>query len=61
MYLNDIDFDLNNDHPMIHELLKTATCIIVENSVELLAKLPSDIQVIYKKYMILCNYIYFLC
>jgi len=38
---------------MAHELLKTATCVIVENSVELLAKLPSDIQVIHKKHIIL--------
>ncbi|KAH0954436.1 hypothetical protein HN011_010491 [Eciton burchellii] len=46
IYPNDVDFDLNNDDPMTHELLKTATCVIVENSIELLAKLPSDIQVL---------------
>lgn len=31
---------------MAHELLKIATCVIVENPGELLAKLPSDIQVV---------------
>ncbi|KAL6440890.1 hypothetical protein ACFW04_003362 [Cataglyphis niger] len=31
---------------MIHELMKIATCVIVENPDELLAKLPSDIQIL---------------
>lgn len=30
---------------MADELLKIATCVIVDNPDELLAKLPSDIQV----------------
>ncbi|XP_020293746.1 carboxypeptidase N subunit 2-like [Pseudomyrmex gracilis] len=35
---------IDGSHPMAHELMKIATCIIVENPEELLAKLPSDIQ-----------------
>lgn len=38
------DFNMEDD-PMAHELLKTATCVIVEDPEKLLAKLPSDIQV----------------
>lgn len=40
------DVDFNMDNPMAHELLKIATCVIVDNPEELLAKLPSDIQVL---------------
>lgn len=47
------DFNMNDDHSMTHELMKTATCVIVENSDELLAKLPSDIQVTYSIYNII--------
>jgi len=35
----------DEEHSMTHELMKIATCVIVENPDELLAKLPSDIQV----------------
>ncbi|XP_077256509.1 uncharacterized protein LOC143894240 [Temnothorax americanus] len=42
---DDVDFNMN-DNPMAHELLKIATCVIVDNPEELLAKLPSDIQVL---------------
>lgn len=42
---------MNDDHPMAHELLKIATCIIVENPEELLDKLPLDIQVTYRAYI----------
>ncbi|XP_018358341.1 PREDICTED: insulin-like growth factor-binding protein complex acid labile subunit [Trachymyrmex cornetzi] len=39
--------DLNiNDNSMAHELMKIATCVIVDNPEELLTKLPSDIQVL---------------
>ncbi|CAL1688019.1 unnamed protein product [Lasius platythorax] len=43
---DDVDFNMNDDHSMTHELMKTATCVIVENPDELLAKLPSDIQIL---------------
>ncbi|KAM0732471.1 Carboxypeptidase N subunit 2 [Formica fusca] len=43
---DDVDFNMNDEHSMTHELLKIATCVIVENPDELLAKLPSDIQVL---------------
>lgn len=44
---DDIDFNMNeDDHSMTHELMKTATCVIVENPDELMAKLPSDIQIL---------------
>ncbi|XP_011876975.1 PREDICTED: platelet glycoprotein V isoform X2 [Vollenhovia emeryi] len=42
---DDVDFNIN-DNPMAHELLKIATCVIVDNPEELLAKLPPDIQVL---------------
>ncbi|XP_071626657.1 uncharacterized protein [Temnothorax longispinosus] len=42
---DDVDFNMN-DNPMAHELLKIATCVIVDNPEELLAKLPSNIQVL---------------
>ncbi|XP_011640668.1 insulin-like growth factor-binding protein complex acid labile subunit [Pogonomyrmex barbatus] len=43
---DDIDFNINDD-PMIHELLKIATCVIADNSEkEILTKLPSNIQVL---------------
>ncbi|KAL0122447.1 hypothetical protein PUN28_007283 [Cardiocondyla obscurior] len=45
MLPDDNDFNIN-DNPMAHELLKIATCVIVDNPEELLAKLPSDIQVL---------------
>ncbi|XP_012525136.1 insulin-like growth factor-binding protein complex acid labile subunit [Monomorium pharaonis] len=45
MSTDDADFNMN-DNLMTHELLKIATCVIVDNSEELLAKLPSDIQVL---------------
>ncbi|EFN87957.1 Carboxypeptidase N subunit 2 [Harpegnathos saltator] len=40
------DFNINDDHLMAHELLKVATCVIVENPEELLDRLPLDIQVL---------------
>ncbi|XP_029166819.1 leucine-rich repeat-containing protein 15-like [Nylanderia fulva] len=44
---DDIYFNMNdNEHSMTHELMKTATCVIVENPDELMAKLPSDIQIL---------------
>ncbi|XP_014488422.1 PREDICTED: carboxypeptidase N subunit 2 isoform X2 [Dinoponera quadriceps] len=36
----------DDDHPMAHELLKIATCVIVEDPKELLDRLPSDIQIL---------------
>ncbi|XP_050446099.1 insulin-like growth factor-binding protein complex acid labile subunit [Cataglyphis hispanica] len=43
---DNVDFNMNDEHSMIHELMKIATCVIVENPDELLAKLPSDIQIL---------------
>ncbi|XP_011265644.2 leucine-rich repeat-containing protein 70 [Camponotus floridanus] len=44
---DDVDFNMDDEeHSMAHELMKIATCVIVENPDELLAKLPSDIQVL---------------
>lgn len=46
------DFDFNmNDNSMTNELLKIATCVIVDNPEGLLAKLPLDIQVTYEKHI----------
>ncbi|KAG7208289.1 hypothetical protein KM043_014531 [Ampulex compressa] len=40
------DFHFYDDHPLASELLKVATCVIVDNPEGILAKLPSDIQVL---------------
>lgn len=42
---DDGDFNMNDYHSMTNELLKSATCVIVKDPEELLAKLPTDIQV----------------
>lgn len=51
----------DEEHSMAHELLKIATCVIVENPDELLAKLPSDIQVAYTIYNLIYLYICISC
>lgn len=45
------DFNMNDDHSMARELLKVATCVIVENPEELLDRLPLDIQVTQRAYV----------